>query len=569
MLKKLVIKNIALIDNAEIDFKNGLNVLSGETGAGKSVILESLNFVLGAKADKSLIRSGADECFVKVEFDVRDNALINEVYNECEIEQDDDLIIQRKFSLDGKSSIKLNGETVNVSIIKKFTALLVDVHGQSEHFHLLKNSNQLNLLDKFGGQEIERIKNSLKDEFVKLKKVNSELSQLGGDETQRLIRLDILNYQISEIDRVDLKEDEEEKLLSIRQKLLYQKKISEVLSSVNDCLSSEGGICDLLSNATKLVNTICEYDQDYSKLSDRLNSALSELDDISSETSSLFDDLDLPDYNINEIEDRLETIKSIKKKYGANFAEISCFYEQAKLEKEKLENFNELAESLIKDKENLQNIIYNLYSSLSDSRRNWAEILAKNVLAELNELGMTKPQFLVKFEDKPVFENCKFESSNGFDKIDFMFSANLGEPIKPLSLIISGGEMSRFMLSIKAQTAKFSDISTFIFDEIDAGISGVTAKVVAEKLAKISNRVQVVAITHLPQISAMADNNLLIEKCEDNDRTITSVKTLSSDEKIKEITRLISGNLDSSYSREHAKELIENAKTFKSTIKTY
>ncbi len=566
MLKKLHVKNIALIDNAEIEFSEGLNVLSGETGAGKSVILESLNFVLGAKADKTLIRTGENECFVKAEFDVSNNSIIKETYNECDIEFDETLIIQRKFSLDGKSSIKLNGESINVSILKKFTSSLVDVHGQSEHFHLLKNSNQLQLLDKFGAKKIDIIKDDLKQEFSNLKDVKRELEELGGDETQRLLRLDILNYQIQEIERVNLKDGEEEELLSIRQKLLYQKKISDVLSSIKGCLSDESGICDLLSNISKLSNSISDYGEDYSKIAERLNSALSELDDISSEVSASLDGLDLPDYNINEIEERLENIKSLKKKYGANFSEITAFSDNAKLEKEKLENFNETAKTLLNESEKLRNLVFSKYEELSKERRITAETLSNNVLEELKELSMAKAQFSINFSDKPTIEECKFDSNNGFDKIDFMFSANNGEPKKPLSAVISGGEMSRFMLSLKAQTSKFSEISTFIFDEIDAGISGLTAKVVAEKLAKISKKNQVIAITHLPQISAMADNNLLIEKNELSDRTTTSVKSLTADEKIIEITRLISGNLNSTSSIEHAKELISNAIQFKNTL---
>ncbi len=566
MLKKLLIKNVALIDSAEIEFSGGLNVLSGETGAGKSVILESLNFVLGAKADKALIRSGENECLVKVEFDVSDNKLIKDVYSECEIDYDDYLIIQRKYNVDGKGSIKINGETANASILKKFTSILVDVHGQSEHFHLLKNSNQLQLLDKFGGEKLEEIKLKLKEEFSVLKKINQELDLLGGDENQRLIRLDILNYQIAEIDRVSLKDGEEEELSSLKEKLSHQKRISEALSGVNGCLSSEGGVCDILSNVYKLINSVGDCGKEYSEISERLCSVLSELDDISSDASNKLYELDTPEFNLNEIEDRLEGIKSLKKKYGADYNEINLFYENAKSEKEKLDNFNELAESLLIDKENAQKKVYKLYKDLSFERRKFADILSKNVLTELLELGMPKSQFVVDFNDISSFEDCKFESGGGIDKIEFMFSANLGEPLKPLSLVISGGEMSRFMLSIKAQTAKLSEVSTFIFDEIDAGISGFTAKVVAEKLAKISNKVQVVAITHLPQISAMADNNLLIEKTEDDFRTTTSVKKLNHEEKIVEITRLISGDLESVSSSTHAKELIENAIKYKKSL---
>lgn len=566
MLTKLTIKNVALIDSAEINFTGGLNVLSGETGAGKSVIIESLNFVLGAKADKTLIRTGENECVVKAEFDVSDTPSINEVYGELDIEQDDLLIITRKLTIDGKSSIKINGESVNLSMLKKFTALLVDVHGQSEHFHLLKNSNQLNLIDKFGGEQTENLKNSIKTLYSEYKNVINQISSLGGDESQRLVKLDILSYQIDEIERVNLQENEEEELLEIRQKLIHQQKISNALSAVNECISSEGGITDLLSNLSRITDSISEYSNEYKNLSDRLSAVFSELDDISQFSSSLLDDFGYSDYNPNEIEDRLDDIKKLKKKYGQNYAEISEFLRNASEEKNKLENFNELAEDLLKKKTDLENILYDKYITLSNNRQKTAKNLTENVVLELRELGMTKSNFSVIFGEIPDKNNCLFDSSNGLDKVEFMFSANLGEPLKPLSNVISGGEMSRFMLSLKTQTAKNSDISTFIFDEIDAGISGVTAKIVAEKLVKISRNVQVIAITHLPQISAMGDNNLLIEKDEGDDRTLTHIKTLSDSEKVTEITRLISGNPNSESSIEHAKELILSANKFKLSL---
>jgi len=566
MLIKLTIKNVALIDSTEINFTDGLNVLSGETGAGKSVIIESLNFVLGAKADKTLIRTGENECVVKAEFDVSDTPSINEIYSELDIEQDDLLIITRKLTIDGKSSIKINGESVNLSMLKKFTALLVDVHGQSEHFHLLKNSNQLNLIDKFGGEQTENLKNSIKSTYSDYKNIINQLSSLGGDESQRLVRLDILSYQIDEIERVNLQENEEEELLEIRQKLIHQQKISNALSAVNECISSEGGITDLLSNLSRIADSISEYSNEYKSLSDRLNTVFSEIDDISQVSSSLLDNFGYSDYNPNEIEDRLDDIKKLKKKYGQDYAEISNFLSSAKEEKNKLENFNELAEDLLKRKTDLENILYNKYLSLSKERQKTAKILTESVILELRELGMTKSNFSVNFSDIPDKDSCSFDSSSGIDKVEFMFSANLGEPLKPLSNVISGGEMSRFMLSLKTQTAKNSDISTFIFDEIDAGISGITAKIVAEKLAKISRNVQVIAITHLPQISAMGDNNLLIEKDEDNDRTLTHIKSLSDSEKITEITRLISGTPNSVSSIEHAKELILSANKFKLSL---
>ncbi len=566
MLQKLIIENIALIDSAEICFTNGLNVLSGETGAGKSVIIESLNFVLGAKADKSLIRSGQTQCMVVAEFDVQNNNAIFDVYNELEFEQDDALIISRKFNIDGKSSIKINGNTATVSMLRKFTSILVDVHGQSEHFNLLKTTNQLTLLDKYGGQEIVDIKQSLTKEFNRLKEINKSLQSFGGDESQRLIRLDILNYQIDEISKANLQDDEEEKLLIIKEKLNNQEKIFNALKLLNQSISDEGGVEDILSGASKLLSTISDYDKEYLELFDRLEGVFADLNDISNSANNLLDNFDVCEYNPYEIDSRLDIIKALKNKYGGSITQINEFLNNAILEKEKLENFAEQIIILEKEKIQVSNSIFALYIDLSKVRQRYARIFEDNILVELQSLGMKNAQFKINFAQTPTFEECAFNSANGFDEIEFMFSANLGEPLKNLSMVISGGEMSRFMLSIKTQTSKFTDVSTYIFDEIDAGISGNVAKIVAEKIAKISKSTQIVAITHLPQVSAMADNNLLIEKYEDSNKTITTVKNLSIDEKVYEIIRLVGGNKDSQTALRHAQDVIDDANLYKRSL---
>lgn len=566
MLQKLIIKNVALIDSAEIIFTDGLNVLSGETGAGKSVIIESLNFVLGAKADKTLIRSGEIECVVTAEFDVSNNACINTIYDEFDFDNEDLLIITRKFTIEGRSSIKVNGNSVTAGMLKKFTSLLVDVHGQSEHFNLLKTSNQLDLLDKMGGNAINEQKNVVKDLFLKIKDVSKKLTELGGDESQRLTRLDILNYQIAEIEKADFKENEEEELLEIKQKLIHQEKILAGLNNAKFGISDEGGASDILSNVSKVLGGISSYSEEYSLLYERIESVLTEVEDIADCANSMIYDFDVSDIDPDKIENRLELIKSLKNKYGQNYSEIMSFYNNAIIEKEKLENFNENAEKLLKDYNINKKELYDNCVVLSNLRKQIAEIFSESIVNELKDLGMNKAQFRVSFNAVPTEDEFKCESQNGFDVIEFEFSANAGEPLKPLSMVISGGEMSRFMLSIKSQTAKYNEIGTFIFDEIDAGISGNVAKIVAEKFANISKNVQLIAITHLPQISAMADNNLLIEKFDIEDKTLTKVKTLNEEEKVLEIVRLVGGSKDSLTSIEHAKELIVGANNYKKKI---
>ena len=566
MLNKLIIKNVALIDYAEIEFNNNLNVLSGETGAGKSVIIESLNFALGAKADRSIIRHGENECFVSAEFNVSDNETINHIYDEFDFERDDLLIINRKFSLDGKTSIKINGNTATVSMLKKFTSQLVDVHGQSEHFNLLSEKKQLELIDNFAGEEFDLVFKRASELYRQYRDVINQINELGGDENERLIRLDILNFQINEISQLSLKPGEEDELLALRSKIKHQEKISIALSSICNGYFDEGGINDVLGNCNKNLSSITDFSEDYKNLYERLDSVYSEIQDIADTASDFLSSLSNDDIDIDYVEKRLDDIKNLKRKYGNNFDEINSFFNIAKKEKEKLENFNELYSNLIEEKKLIEANLYKSYVNLSILRRKTAETFEKNVLAELKTLGMQNALFSVEFSDMPPLEDCTFSSSNGFDNIAFMFSANKGEPLKPLSFVISGGEMSRFMLAIKTQTSKISDVSTFIFDEIDSGISGHTAKIVAEKFALISRNSQLIAITHLPQISAMADNNLLIKKEDVVDRVKTLVQKLGDEEKVLEIARLISGNESSDLAIAHAKELIENAKEFKNSL---
>ena len=309
MLNKINIKNVALIDSAEIDFIKGLNVLSGETGAGKSVIMESLNFVLGATADKSIIKSGESECFVSAEFDIEDNFAVKSILKEMDMEEDDTLILSRKMADTGKSSVKINGVSATVSMLKRLTGFLVDVHGQSEHFALLDERNQLDLIDKFGGEDIKAIKNKVKLCYEQLKELKKELLSNGGDEKDRIIKMDILNFQINEIQNAEVKEREYEELTELKTKLLNREKIINALSAVKNCISEEGGALDVISNAVRAINVISDINPKYENVSERLNSVYSELDDISDSVTELSDDFEDDGFSLEEVEDRLYKIK--------------------------------------------------------------------------------------------------------------------------------------------------------------------------------------------------------------------------------------------------------------------
>ncbi len=569
MLKNIQIKNVALIEEASIEFEKGLNVLSGETGSGKSVILDSLNFVLGAKADKSMIRNGSDFCMVKAEFDVKNNPFIKSELDALDIDCDDDLIVSRKFSLSGAGSIRINGEPVTLTGLKNVTGHLVDIHGQSEHFYLLKEANQLALIDAYGGEKIAKAKEELSKEISALKNVLSELNKLGGDDGQRALRLDILKYQVNEIKESDVKENEYEDLIALKAKLSNQEKISEALNETKQALSGEGAATDGVSYARNAISRISNLDKSYADILTRLENAYAEIEDISETVSGFMDDFDFSEADLDRTEERISLIKNLFKKYGGSYNELIAFESNAEKEIEKLENFDNLAEELLVKKTELSWKVYSLYIKLSSLRKSFAKDFSEKVACEIRELNMKNAVFDVKFNELPEFNKEKNDikiSENGLDEISFMFSANLGEPLKSLSKIISGGEMSRFMLAIKSRTAKYSEISTLVFDEIDAGISGETAKVVGEKFVKLSEDVQLIAVSHLPQIVALGDNNLLIKKIETDGKTVSVVEKINGEKLVAEIVRLIGGTSESPSAIAHAKELIKNADRLKASF---
>ena len=565
MLSKLLIKNVALIERAEIEFSSGLNVLSGETGSGKSVILECINFVLGAKADKSFIRDGETECFVQAEFDVSDNQIIKDLLIDNDFDEEDVLIVSRKISLEGKNSIKLNGNTVTLGMLKSFTSNLIDVHGQSEHFSLLKNSNQLDLIDDLSGSSLQDLKIKAKEKIKEYKSVISSLEELGGDDSQRLLRIDILDFQIKEIKSANLVDGEEDELVELKKKLLNEEKIKTALYAVKYISDSESFSAQLF-DAKKQLSGISAYSSEYDELYQRICDLTVEISDVSDTAQNLIDGFLETNIDINYVENRLEIIKNLKRKYGDGYAQIMDFLSSAEEEKYRLENYNQLAKDLLVKKESLEKDIYALYGKMRTIRQETSKKFSKSVKEELFELGMKGASFDVEFNETPDINQTKFLSSNGYDNVEFTFSANVGETLKPLSSVISGGEMSRFMLAIKTESSKTNKIPTFLFDEIDSGISGETAKIVSYKFAKIAKNTQILAITHLPQISAMADLYLRIHKETVSNRTYTVINKLSDDGKVNEVARLVGGGENNETSIKLAKELISLAEIYKKSL---
>ena len=564
MLQRLVIQNVALIGQAELEFSDGLNVLSGETGAGKSVILDAIDFVLGAKADRSLIRSGEQFCSVRAEFLSADPRIAG-LLEEFDIEAEETLVLSRKFTADGKSSFRLNGCAVTAAMVRRLTSILVDVHGQSEHFFLLKESNQLRLLDDVAGDAVAEIKKTLTGQLSERRSILSDREKLGGDEGERERRLDILKFQIDEISAAELREGEEEELIAFREKFRNAEKILDALGAVRQFLSEDGGSADTLRGAGRSLSAIARLDERYSALADRLENAAAEAEDIADTAESLLEELDIDEREAERVEVRLDELRALKKKYGGSVAEALAFLGRAQAEYEMLSDsavrFEQLGERLKK----LDDEIYGTCLKLTKARKEAAQGFTKRVADELRTLNIPSPRFEIAFGEY-TWDDVPHATSEGLGSVTFLFSANAGEPLKELGKIISGGEMSRFMLAIKTQLSAVNAIGTYIFDEIDAGIGGKTARVVGEKFCRIAKNVQIIAVSHLAQIAAFADREFYIEKRETDGRTFSCIRTVEGADRVSEIARLIGGDTESETARRHADELLANAAAYKKSL---
>ena len=563
MLCQLSIENIALIDKLELELKNGLNILSGETGAGKSIIIDSLNFVLGERADKSLIRFGTDKASVEAVFEDYLTPSIKDCLDDLGIEAEDVLILRRKMSADGKNECRINGRISTLSALKSLTELLVDIHGQHEHQSLLKSTNHIKLLDKLGEKKIATVKGEVEKNFDDYTSLKKEFLRFGNaDERER--KLDILSFQIDEIEKADVKDGEEDELLSARKRIRNMEKIISALEGAKNLLDGydSQSVSASIKNANSLLNTISSYDENIVPIVDRLDSCKVEITDISETLSDMLQKLDFDSRSSEQIEERLEVVRTILRKYGGSYESLQKFYEEATKEAQTLSNATERVERLETEIKVAAEKLFASAKELSQERRKIADKFEKDISKELCDLGMGGSTFKVKIYSTDDVDQI---SANGADSVEFMISPNVGEPLKPLAKIISGGEMSRFMLAFKNILAGVDDIGTMVFDEIDTGISGNISQVVSEKMCNISRARQVIAVTHMPSLASMADNHYLISKSTENGKTLTHVDLLKDD--TDEVARLIGGNDYSIYAVPHAKEMKANAQRYKDSLK--
>lgn len=563
MLKSLKINNIALIENLYIEFDSGLNILTGETGAGKSIIFDALNFVLGARSDKSLIRTGESVARVDAMFDVDlSNETLKNILADNDIECDDgELLISRKMSVDGKSDIKVNGYPITSSMLRQITSNLVDIYGQQEQVSLLKTQNQLALLDNFASSELGAVKSKYTVKYLELKEINRKLDRLGGDEFSASREKNYLSFVIDEIVNANISEQEEQELISQKQRLSNIEKIASGVSVSQNALNAS---INYISQATSALNGVAQFDKTLLELYDRLSSSKLELEDI---TDSIVE-YDVSDYSQSEfdrIDERLDKIKELKRKYGGTCESVLEFLDKSQKRLYELENSDKLRSELENTKDELIKELLTLAVKMNTIRMKFAKVFSQRLLLNLAQLGMPNAQ--IKFAISSDGIGAEDLTPNGLGKVELLFSANLGGELKPLNKVASGGELSRLMLGIKAIVAETDNMPTMIFDEIDAGISGKMAQAVGEKMAEIGKYHQVIAITHSVQIASMADCHFMIKKIEKNGKTISETIKLSDDERIEELARFMSGDNLTQSTLNSARELLEKQREFKKSLR--
>ena len=561
MLLNLHVKNLALIEEVDVDFEKGLIVLTGETGAGKSLILGSVNIALGNKASKDMIRKGTDYSLVELTFSVSENCAKQLKKYDIYMEEDNIVTVTRKIS-EGRSISKINGETVNIKTLKNVMSLLIDIHGQHDHQSLLYTKNHLDILDKFAKDSILELKEQIKEEYSKYTKLIKKLEEFNIDEGQKAREIEFAEYEVNEIESANLKPEEDVQVEEEFKKLSNSKEIVSALSEIYNALGYEtaGGLGDIINKAVMDINSIKGMDEKISQF----QTELYDIDNLCRElTSQIYDYNSGMDFNpeyVREVEERLDVINHLKLKYGNSIEEILRYKEEKEEYLEKLNNMTDEMESVKNQISELEGTLNNLCTKLSEQRKKAGkelEVLVKQALVDLNFIAV---EFEIQITRKESI------GENGFDNVEFMISTNPGESVKPLVKVASGGELSRIMLAIKSILATEDDIDTLIFDEIDTGISGQTAMKVAEKMAKISRNHQVICISHLSQIAAMADSHYLIKKTADENSTTTSIKKLTRQQSIEELVRINGGSGITEAGLIHATEMKDMADRTKSNL---
>ncbi len=557
MLKELYIKNVAVIDEAVIDFEKGFNVLTGETGAGKSILIDSINMVIGSRSSKELVRTGAEKAMVSATFEAVSRE-VSEKLEELGVDSDDgEIIISRQISSEGKSVCRCNGIMLPLASIREIGELLVDIHGQHDNQKIMNKHNHRVYLDNYG--RYDDCIAGYKELYGQYKEILSALQELNTDKEERERRLDLLEFQIKEIEAAQLKAGEDELLEERRTFLENAEKITSGVQNAYEELYGgeiQSAAFDLVMKAAKEIGAVREYDEKLGAYADRLDSAMAEIEDITSELKSYLDKTDYSQSELDETETRLNTIRTLKRKYGSTIEEINEYLEKIKAERDKFSSSEENIERLNVQKEETEIKLKAFAAALTEKRKAAAKRLEMGIMSELADLDMPNVKFVVSVEEAEY-------SNYGCDDIEFLISANPGETPKPMNKIASGGELSRIMLAIKSVMSDTDNSETMIFDEIDTGVSGRAAQKIAEKIAGFSGSCQVFAVTHLAQIAAMADAHFLIHKETRDEKTYTSVNKLDEHGRIEELGRIIGGVSVTETTLKSAAEMLEMANNIK------
>ena len=536
MINTLHIKNIGIIDDITITLNEGFNVLTGETGAGKTLIIGSLQILAGGRFSKEMIRKGEKNSFVEMSMYIQ-----NSDY------EDNNVIVSREINVNGKNTCKINGRLVTVNELKKFMNNVIDIHGQNDNQSILDISTHIELLDDYSESKIKELKSKYQILYNEYNEVKAEISRNYGDDKEKQRKLDLLNYQVNEIENANLKIGEEEELENKRKMMMSSEKIASNLSEAEEQLNENA--IDSMNIVIKCLERIENYNEEYTKIATRLKECYYEIQEASRDISSLNSGMEFDEEEQSKVEERLDLISSLKRKYGNDIKEILDYKERVNSEIYEINNLEGYLISLKTKFKNLEEQMLELSKEMNKIRIKYADELSRKINKELEELEMKSAKFSIKIE----FSEEKEFNKNGLDKVEFLISTNIGEEAKPLIKIASGGEMSRIMLAIKSILADVDKIPVIIFDEIDTGISGIAANVTGEKIKKISKKHQVICVTHLASIAAKGDYNYYVCKEIEANKTKTKVKELTEEEVLKEIARISSGtvtDISINYARE-------------------
>ena len=557
MILELYMKNCALIEELRLDIDKNLNILTGETGSGKSIIIGALGLCLGGKYDRSFLRKGTEKGLVEAVFDVNNQKLKEKLLeNGIDIEEDNQIIISKEIFDDGKSISRINGRNVKVSFLKEISNYLIDIHGQHQNQVLFDKDTHIDFLDLFGEELLYESKSDYEKTYIEYNEVKKALNVLteNKDDMQIQREIDLIKFQINEIESANLNENEYEDLL--KQRDVYRNG-EKIFTNLNNAYLNlyDGSInsVDLISKSLGDLGAIAQYDEKLNDYNDTIERIMYELQDISRDIRSYKENIDFSPYELEQIEQRVDEINTLRRKYGDTIEEILAYKDKINERLDEILNRDEKVEELKLKLKKVEDILVIKAEKLTQKRKEVARNLQEKLLYELKSLNMKNVVFEVSF-GKSTF------NAKGQDDIEFMISFNLGEDIKPIYKVASGGEMSRFMLAFKTILADIDEIDTLVFDEIDTGISGIAAQIVGEKLSFIAKKKQIICITHLPQIAANADTHYCIEKKTSNERTFTVISRLDDNQRKDEIARLIAGSNITEKTMEHASEIIELAK---------